>query len=1009
MATSGSKKYTVQNTNGHISIEYRWVSTTPNAAGNYSTVKVEIYVHRGSLGYNTDNSPDPWALWINGTRYNGSNGIAGANNTSTLLHSYSQRINHNSDGSGSFTVQYRKTFGLNFGSTYIGEQTFPLVTFHLDSFASSTYSTISYTDSPTVGQPFDFEIERKNLNYTHKVDFKVGSSVLANQVDMGKKSSFRLIFTRDEWLLAYSSAGSSTTSFTATLNVFTYNGTTLIGYDTKSVTVYPPEKLYLTSTTFGGNSYPYMDMGKGKLSFYVNDDNYSLIDGITYTIKITDRNGNYPITPESNVSTGHWFYKYIDVPLTTSQRNNYMNTLDSNNEAYLILSVVTYSYGRYVGERNYRQYYSYTSGKIIVSSSVTPSAVETNTAVLNLDLEPTTFLTGGFSKVRVMIPSGYFTTEGVDQITTILIRKGSSLSKTVTVNAKTNSTISVDLGSVTDTSDITIRASSKWSGTYTHTIYPKHIEYRKPTAFMSPKRTGISTARISMSLVTYSPVLDKNSMNKNGIKSIEVTVANTRAAINLVQTKFEAAFIDTAPSDGIIDVFHDGVNYYDFVGLNQDLNYTVTTKITDKLDQVTTIENQTLPSWSPLLQINHNTNSIGLLSPTSYHNKKTGNVESVNDNLAIGARTITFAKQLGVTGEDSVYDYNIDGLDSARAHLYFNNFASINISNTLEVGGQFTSGANQNFHVDRWGNVNTYANLNVRKNINFYDGSTIMGLGYSQNTRMDYYIPSRGWGNSQTYELTLTGVIGYAKAKSTHLYMNKTYYTITVGFSYLHNFHSSGMEVLFAGSGSENSAPVDLIEVADLDQGTTKIYTAQIYNNTGYDKDKIYFRYKDGINGRDYQFKWVDVREGKNLPSFGPSNFSDGVVDSSFSTSGSYIKFSDGTLIYYREDVIFPRPSSSDISESRTFIRSFNTNVVFSTSPKPVVFLARSTRTSTGDPGWTSNPGFPDLDVGTIAGSWDRSGSSYTYYARYITPTGVLTPARLTAISFNVLIIGKWS
>ena len=169
MALSGSNTWDVQSAGGWLKIKMDW-SATQNIAGNYSDVTVKVYIVRGAYGYNTNSTADAQTLWINGTKFTGTSSIGGANNTTSLIMQKTQRVNHNADGTKSFKMQFQKYFGLTWVNTWIGTQTFPEVSYTLNTIPRA--SSISSIVGDTIGSEITVNISRASDSFTHRVTYK---------------------------------------------------------------------------------------------------------------------------------------------------------------------------------------------------------------------------------------------------------------------------------------------------------------------------------------------------------------------------------------------------------------------------------------------------------------------------------------------------------------------------------------------------------------------------------------------------------------------------------------------------------------------------------------------------------------------------------------------------------------------------------------------------------------------------------------------------------------------
>lgn len=232
MALSGSNTWDVQRTSGYLKIRMDW-SATQNIAGNYSDVKVDITVIRGAYGYNTNSTADTQSLWIDGTKYTATSNVGGGNNSSKLIMSQTKRVYHNADGTKSFSMQFQKYFGVWWGGTLVGTQTFPTVNATLNTIPRA--SSISSISGGTLGSSLTVSISRAASSFTHRVgyyrtDGKLGLDIIHN---VGTSTTFTLPIGDSSYL-------PNATSGTAKIVVDTYSGSTRIGSTSKNFKVTVP-------------------------------------------------------------------------------------------------------------------------------------------------------------------------------------------------------------------------------------------------------------------------------------------------------------------------------------------------------------------------------------------------------------------------------------------------------------------------------------------------------------------------------------------------------------------------------------------------------------------------------------------------------------------------------------------------------------------------------------------------------------------------------------------------
>lgn len=256
MALSGSKTVTVT---AYDKLIFSW-SATQSVSGNYSTVSWKMQLKSTTYGAISSSASKDWSVTVNGTKKSGTNTVSiGANATKTLA-SGSVRVNHNSDGTKSFSFSFSQEFAINFNG-WVGTKS---------GSGSATLNTIPRASSLTVptislGHSGTLSISRASSSFTHTVSAKFGSY---SQTIASKTSSTSLTFSPP---LSWGAAIPNSTSGTCIYTIQTYNGSTLIG--TKTVS----GKLQITSADAAptGNSVTVSDAsvyGSGSVADHFDGD-----------------------------------------------------------------------------------------------------------------------------------------------------------------------------------------------------------------------------------------------------------------------------------------------------------------------------------------------------------------------------------------------------------------------------------------------------------------------------------------------------------------------------------------------------------------------------------------------------------------------------------------------------------------------------------------------------------------------------------------------------------------
>lgn len=160
MAKSGSN--TTWSSNGGHYVKVTWNETSQSVANNRSAVTVRLYVGSKS-GWTINDSTNSYSLVIDGSTYSGSNANINQSGSEQLIMTQSVLINHNSDGTRSFSMRGSVSglyFGGITGSSFSGT---------LDRIArASTFAGSSTTDL-TAGVNKTVSINRQSTNFYHQV------------------------------------------------------------------------------------------------------------------------------------------------------------------------------------------------------------------------------------------------------------------------------------------------------------------------------------------------------------------------------------------------------------------------------------------------------------------------------------------------------------------------------------------------------------------------------------------------------------------------------------------------------------------------------------------------------------------------------------------------------------------------------------------------------------------------------------------------------------------------
>lgn len=224
MATSGSN--TTWSSNGGHYVKVTWNETSQSTTENRSAVTVRLYVGSKS-GWSISDSSNSYSLVINGTTYSGSNASISQSGSEDLIMTQNVTINHNSDGTKSFSMRGSVSglyFGGITGSTFSGT---------LDTIPRA--STLSGTASMTAGWSKTVGISRASSSFNHTLHIYLTKSGVADDLIRSEDFSTSQTSKTLEWTASQINDmfNEGHGYWTGTKMVLiTYSGTTEIGRNT---------------------------------------------------------------------------------------------------------------------------------------------------------------------------------------------------------------------------------------------------------------------------------------------------------------------------------------------------------------------------------------------------------------------------------------------------------------------------------------------------------------------------------------------------------------------------------------------------------------------------------------------------------------------------------------------------------------------------------------------------------------------------------------------------------
>lgn len=224
MATSSA----MSTTNDKIKYKITITQNSQSVANNTSNVTVSVRVYRTNTGYTTYGTGTVYCT-INGTQY--TEGITSSDkitNSGIVVFSKTLNIAHGADGSKTLATSARITHDQFSSSSQSYSQ-------KLTTIPRATTPTLS-ASSVNMGASVTINMARASSSFDHTLTYKFGSATGTIGSDLG---------TSKAWTVPLSLASQvpNGTSGTCTITCKTYNGSTLIGTKTVSLTVKVPSSV----------------------------------------------------------------------------------------------------------------------------------------------------------------------------------------------------------------------------------------------------------------------------------------------------------------------------------------------------------------------------------------------------------------------------------------------------------------------------------------------------------------------------------------------------------------------------------------------------------------------------------------------------------------------------------------------------------------------------------------------------------------------------------------------
>lgn len=224
MATSGNKSAKVTDWD---TLKFVWEEDSQSINNNNTVVAWELQLVSTAYGRIDSSGTKPWNVTVNGTKYSGNVSVAIANNTTRTLASGKTTIAHNSDGTKTFSYSFSQSFsGITFSGKALGT---------VSGSGSGTLDTIPRkstlaASNGTLGTAQTLNVTRHSTSFTHTITYKCGT---ASGTICTKSSDTSISWTPP---LSLANQNTTGTSVSVTFTITTYNGSTSLGSNTKTIT-----------------------------------------------------------------------------------------------------------------------------------------------------------------------------------------------------------------------------------------------------------------------------------------------------------------------------------------------------------------------------------------------------------------------------------------------------------------------------------------------------------------------------------------------------------------------------------------------------------------------------------------------------------------------------------------------------------------------------------------------------------------------------------------------------
>jgi Siphovirus protein of unknown function (DUF859) len=658
LALSGSFQKDIGGGGWRIRAEW---SATQSISGNYSTVTVKLY-WQGLQSWSTTNTSASknGSITINGNKKTFTFSAKITGTEKKLIGQHTVQVNHNSDGTKSFSMSAEAGINLTLRGTYYGNQTISSGTVSLNTIPRK--STLSSSASWTAGNNFTLTVSRKSSSFTHLayIDIKDSGGTWRNikSINFGSSTSISTSFTTAENTDIFKYLNGRAEAETR-INLHTYNGGTSIGYNTYTGKVTAPSASTVSIENPTGIS---SADGQGNSTVWVDQDVKIKVSrknsGFTHTIRFKDGNSGSIIHEKTGVGTSYTWSP------TTSEMNKIYQMIPNSVELDGQIDVLTYYNGQLVRSATNKDINYRVRNSNPTFSSSQMSYKDTNSTTVGI--------TGNNQHI---IQNQSTLTAYIDSVATA--KNYATIKEyAITINGvtkKLTGTGSVSFGTITSSSNINMKVVVKDSrgftteATKTITVIP----YKSPIIIATAVRKNNFEESTTLNMSgTFSSVNGKNSVSSAQYR-YKLVGSSTWSSWTSFSLSQGTETFSVTPKTITLDSYE---------------SYDVQFRISDKFTSNITVS-KVVGAGQPLFFLDVDRKSIGVNKfPTNNNSLEIGG----NVHLS-GLYEYKWADGIGRIGRNQ-NGWVFFGNNTAGRWLRFPDNGDPSFSHGLETGGHLKSG-----------------------------------------------------------------------------------------------------------------------------------------------------------------------------------------------------------------------------------------------------------------------------------------------------------------------------